>query len=97
MYRLPLVWADGDVQRLQDQDILSPSSVFQYIRYYTPTKSWEIAHSYGRKVLTIPYWCFSDNGPIYVGVSEEDSDLNYMRLNLTEPTSGVLLYLNLAL
>ena len=97
MYRLPLVWADGDVQRLQDQDILSPSSVFQYTRYYIATKNWEIKHGYGRKITTMPYWCFGDDGPFYAGVSEEDCDLNYMRLDIAEPTSGILLYLNLAL
>ena len=49
------------------------------------------------KILNIPYWCFSDEGPFYVGVSEEDSDLNTIRLDLTEPTSGILIYLNLSL
>lgn len=97
MYRLPLVWANGEIQRLQDGDTLSPSSIFQYTRYYTATKNWEIPHSYGRKVLNIPYWCFGDSGPFYVGVSKEDSDLNTMRLELTEPMSGVLLYLNFSL
>jgi len=95
MYRLPLVWADGGIQRLQDGDVLAPSAVFQYIRYYTPTTDWKIQHNLGRKVLNIPYWCFSDKGPIYVGVSEEDSDLNYMRLDLQQPESGTLVYLKL--
>lgn len=97
MYRLPLVWADGEIQRLQDGDILSPSSLFQYIRYYTPTKYWEIPHSYGRKVLNIPYWCYGDEGPFFCGVSERNSDSNKMRLELEEPMSGVLVYLNLSL
>ena len=97
MYRLPLVWADGEIQRLQDGDVLAPSSIFQYTRYYTPTRTWEIPHAYGRKVLNIPYWCFGEKGPFFVGVSEDDSDLNTMRLEMTEPMSGVLIYLNLSL
>ena len=97
MYRLPLVWADGEIQRLQEGETLAPSSLFQYTRYYVATKNWEISHRYGRKILNIPYWCFSDEGPFYVGVSEEDSDLNTIRLDLTEPTSGILIYLNLSL
>ena len=97
MYRLPIVWADGELQRLQDGDILAPSAVFQYIRYYTPTKNWSIPHAYGRKILNFPYWCFGEKGPFFVGVDEDGSDLNNMRLDLGEPESGVLVYLNLAL
>lgn len=97
MYRLPLVWSDGEIQRLQDGDVISPSAVFQYIRFYTPTKDWMIPHSYGRKVLNIPFWAYSDEGPIVVGVSEAKSDVNQMSLELTEPMAGVLIYLNLSL
>ncbi len=97
MYRLPLVWVNGEIQRLQDEDVLSPSSMFQYTRYYTPTKNWEISHGLGRKIMNIPFWAYGDEGPFYVGVSKDDSDINTMRLEITEPMSGTLIYLNLIL
>lgn len=56
-----------------------------------------IPHSYGRKVLNIPFWAYSDEGPIVVGVSNEKSDVNQMSLEMTEPMAGVLIYLNLSL
>ena len=50
-----------------------------------------------KKSLNIPYWCYGDDGPFFVGVSEKNSDSNKMRLELEEPMSGVLVYLNLSL
>ena len=92
MFRMPLVYADGGLQRLQDGDFLSPSSMFHYVRYVTPTKNWEIKHNFGHKRLDIPFFCFGDEGPFYVGVSSYKSDVNTTRLELTEPMSGTLVY-----
>jgi hypothetical protein len=92
MFRLPLVYADGGMQRLQDGDKISPSAFFQHTRYITPTTNWEIPHSFGYKRIDIPFMCFSDNGPFYCGVSKSKSDVNTMRLDLKEPMSGILVY-----
>jgi len=92
MFRLPLVYADGGIQRLQDGDFLAPSSVFRYVRYTTPTKNWEIPHSSGIKRMDIPFFCFGTEGPFYCGVSKQKSDVNTMRLELEEPMSGFLVY-----
>ena len=94
MYRLPLVYENGQISRLQDGDLLSPSSFFQYERYLTPTVNWQIEHGLGRLAFDIPFFCFSDTGQFYVGIDSANSDINTTRLALTEPTSGILIYLN---
>ena len=94
MYRLPLVFENGQISRLQDGDLISPSAFFQYVRYLTPTVNWQIEHGLGRLAYDIPYFCYGSNGQFFVGIDEDNSTTNITRLNLTEPTTGILIYLN---